>query len=186
MTPIIIIASIIVLFCFIVAPQFFHIFFSPPLSIITYTHVIMDIVCYAITDMFLLYGGGIIMTCYHVNELNKLKIPTLIPSEILQVISLLSGIPMIAYHLGYPIPNYIGIATYSTINTIIAYIPKYTYNRVATQTKFNDIFQRLSTHTQIETIRQIGIKKSTNIHISYKQKRKFIEHHEAKNIPHTS
>ena len=185
MTPFIIIASIIAIFCFIIAPQFFHIFFSPPLNTITYTHVIMDIVCYTITDMILLYGGGIIMTCYYVNELKKLKIPTLIPSDILQVISLLSGIPMIAYHLGYPIPNYIGIATYSTINTIIAYIPKYTYNRVATHKKFNDIFQQLSAHTQVETMRQFGHKTSQNTRISYTQKQKFIQHHESSSIPHT-
>lgn len=185
----------IMLLCFIIVPKCFHVFFSPPQAITTHKSIIIDILCYTIADICL-YSGIIMTICYHINDDYKPRVlTTLIPSNkkimayapycILQVTSLLSGIPIIAHHLGYPIPRYIGITVYTIINAILAYIPNYIYNHVTTNEQFNDIFQQLSTHAQIETLRQIGIKKSTNIHIPYRQKQKFIQHHESSSIIHT-
>lgn len=102
---------------------------------------------------------------------------------LMQILGILGAIPLGLHHLGY-FPHYnIALICYVIMSALIGACPIIARYRIHTNEQFDDIFQQLSAHAQVETIRKIGTKKSNNIHISYKQKRKFIEHDKAKNIP---
>lgn len=101
---------------------------------------------------------------------------------LMQVLGILGAIPLGLHHLGY-FPHYdIALTCYIVMSALIGACPIIARYRIHTNEQFDDIFQQLSAHAQVETIRQIGHKTSQNIHISYTQKQKFIEHHKAKTI----
>lgn len=101
---------------------------------------------------------------------------------LMQIWGILSAIPLGLHHLGY-FPHYdIALTYYVMMSALIGACPIIARYRIHTNEQFDDIFQQLSAHAQVETIRRIGHKTSKNIRISYIQKQKFIEHHKTNTI----